>query len=990
MFFGKDYDMLDFLMDKYRTSPHKSFYFFLVYIGMILYWLKYSLSYFVNSWVYTTNHKRISINYFNFVLVSGTAGMSLATVIRLEFAYPGVGVLAGDSLQYLSVATAHGVIMVFYMIMPAIFGAFGNFLLPTQLGVHDVAFPRLNSAAFWFLPGGLIMLCQLVCTDRRYARMNCFNIRELQSVLKNKFFTDLVNSHDHKDLLSQSMIGLRFRQNFNSNLDLDMSSFYKYGIHKTNVNKFYTIFLGDSSTKRTNQNSLSNYEAYFLGTFDYRNIFTLKRYSYNLEILMSEVSNTFSAFSIFSLSLFSKVFNVLSFKSLSLVFKSLLTNFSFIKETLLFINVGNNSSILNINNTDALNINNRKNIEILNVYSEASNNQRINRFNNIFINYDYKTGNYLGKWESYYPFLMNSIVEVAKGIRKPSWYFSEKYTELYKNNFDKFFNNFTGKSNLILSNQENWYNFHVTPFDNILNIYFTTLKNSEYNSLRWQPFLNIDQKFHKMFLSSTTQQRILANWRQLKFTREAWRCKLLIARNQNTLYRRFTSEESLVYSIERNAKDLLPGWAMITPFSSRTRFTTIGRIDVGLMGVWFAINASIVSSANFLVTYRYLSTLNNRKMRDARSFFSESLIIASWMMIAANPMLAISILMLLSDRHWQTSFFDYSGGGDTVLFQHMFWFFGHPEVYIILIPIFGFTNTIMSFYFRKRVSARASLMYSMYTIAFLGFFVWGHHMYMVGLSHTTRMLFSTLTVMISVPAATKLMHWCVTIVNSVFVMEIPLIYTLTFAFLFVCGGVSGMCVAHTGMDVLFHDTFYVIGHFHVMFASCAMIGIFAAFYFYFPAIYGVKYSRVYAYLHYVYYILGQIISLTPMIWLGYCGMPRRVLDYPASLGGWHAISSAGHLLSVTAILFFFIMIYDSIRQAKPAIRNNFGAGRLNTRLNFYFFEINRLSFIQQKSFYSKRHYHYNSYKSQKDFLLYINTLDTTLFSYQFYYENKNA
>jgi heme/copper-type cytochrome/quinol oxidase subunit 1 len=114
--------------------------------------------------------------------------MSLATVIRLEFAYPGVGVLAGDSLQYLSVATAHGVIMVFYMIMPAIFGAFGNFLLPTQLGVHDVAFPRLNSAAFWFLPGGVIMLFQLVCTDRRYARMNCFNIRELQGILKRKFF----------------------------------------------------------------------------------------------------------------------------------------------------------------------------------------------------------------------------------------------------------------------------------------------------------------------------------------------------------------------------------------------------------------------------------------------------------------------------------------------------------------------------------------------------------------------------------------------------------------------------------------------------------------------------------------------------------------------------------------------------------------------------------------------------------------------------------
>jgi heme/copper-type cytochrome/quinol oxidase subunit 1 len=134
--------------------------------------------------------------------------------------------LAGDSLQYLSTATAHGVIMVFYMIMPAIFGAFGNFLLPTQLGVHDVAFPRLNSAAFWFLPGGLIMLCQLVCTDRRYARMNCFNIRELQGVLKRKFFVDLFNSHDHKALLNTSMLGLKFKLNTSENLLLDTPLFY--------------------------------------------------------------------------------------------------------------------------------------------------------------------------------------------------------------------------------------------------------------------------------------------------------------------------------------------------------------------------------------------------------------------------------------------------------------------------------------------------------------------------------------------------------------------------------------------------------------------------------------------------------------------------------------------------------------------------------------------------------------------------------------------
>lgn len=170
--------------------------------------------------------------------------MSLATIIRSEFSYPGVGILAGDSIQYLSIATAHGVIMVFYMIMPLIFGAFGNFLLPTQLGVHDVAFPRLNSAAFWFLPGGLIMLMQLVCVDRRYEKMNCFNIRQLQGILKRRFFTDLVNSSDHREILSSSMIGLRFKNNNNFNLNHDTLSFFKLGT--TNSDKHRSSQLTNS------------------------------------------------------------------------------------------------------------------------------------------------------------------------------------------------------------------------------------------------------------------------------------------------------------------------------------------------------------------------------------------------------------------------------------------------------------------------------------------------------------------------------------------------------------------------------------------------------------------------------------------------------------------------------------------------------------------------------------------------------------------------
>ena len=961
----------------------------LSWVTTLFRWIKVRISYALNSWIYTTNHKRIAVNYFNFVLVAGTAGMSLATIIRLEFAYPGVGILAGDSIQYLSIATAHGVIMVFFMIMPAVFGAFGNFLLPTQLGVHDVAFPRLNSAAFWFLPGGLIMLCQLVCVDRRYQRMNCFNIRELQGILKRKFFTDLVNSNDHRDLFDKSIIGLRFKNNNQLNINHDMSLFYNFGTttsSKAKLNLFDNNYALGSNTS-------SSLIAYISNTFvTYINFFISPSTSTNLN--SSSVSWTSYTMS--------NLVNLLSTATSSLLNIHLasalsLTNVSKCLKDFLAMNFTINSTLASnmsvVSNDSTVNkgvvfsSENMTNSTVESTFtssmSELSTGLRFTRFNNPLISYDYKCGNYLGIWDQLYPSLMTSFIEVARGIRKAPWFYSDQFTDLLKNNYKNFNLKFTTKSQLKLAEVDNWYSSHVAPTDNYFNTFFLLKQNNGFINLRWVSINAMDQKFYKMFDSSSTQQRILANWRQLKFTREAWRCKLLAARHQNSLYRRFTSEDGLVYSIERNAKDLLPGWAMVTPFSARTRYTAIGKVDVGLMGVFLAINASIVSSANFLVTYRYLSTLNNRKMRDARSFFAEGLITASWMMIAANPMLAIGILMLLCDRHWQTSFFDYSGGGDTVLFQHMFWFFGHPEVYIIMLPVFGFTNTMMSFYLRKRVSARASLLYSMYTIAFLGFFVWGHHMYMVGLSHTTRMLFSTLTVMISVPAATKLMHWCVTIVNSAFVMELPFLFTFTFVFFFVSGGVSGMAVAHTGMDVLFHDTFYVIGHFHVMFAGAAMLGIFGAFYFYFPAIYGVKYSRIYAYIHYVYYLFGQLLTVIPMFWLGYCGMPRRVLDYPSSLGGWHSIASAGHLLSVAALLSFFIMMYDSIRQAKPAIRNNFGVGRFNTRLNFYFYEINRLSFIQRKSFHNHRYNRATTTSPRELNHLNLDALDSTLFSYQF-------
>lgn len=611
------------------------------------------------------------------------------------------------------------------------------------------------------------------------------------------------------------------------------------------------------------------------------------------------------------------------------------------------------------------------------------------RFNSPIFAYDYRTGNYFPKfYQETFTHLLPTLAALTGGVRTSQWFLSETADNAFTANISTFFSStavFTPKLHYkVWSIESN----RLLPSDAFYGL-VKGLNKKKFNSTYWVSFSNLNQKFANMFLSSSTQHRVYSNWRQLKFTREAWRCKLLTARHQKSLFRRYVHENGLFWSIERNARDLLPGWAMITPFSSRTRFTAIGKVDIGVSAIILVLISSIVSSVNFLVTYRYLSTLNNRKMRDARSFFTEGIMCSAWMMIAANPMLIIGLIMLLCDRHWQTSFFDYSGGGDTILFQHMFWFFGHPEVYIVIIPTFGFVNTLFSYYLKKRISARASLLYSIYTIAFLGFFVWGHHMYMVGLSHTTRMLFSTLTVMISVPAATKLMHWCVTLVNSSFTVELPFLFMLTYVFLFVSGGISGMCVAHTGMDVLFHDTFYVIGHFHVMFAGAAMFGSFGAFYFYFPAIFGVKYSRIYAYLHFTYYLLGQLLTVIPMFWLGYAGMPRRVLDYPSAFGGWHSIITAGHMLSVAGLISFFIMIFDSLRQSKAATRTNFGIMRYNTRLNFYLYEISRITFIQQKGLHLYRYFRPTSFKLNGYHYTNYEYLETTLYSYTFTKKKKS-
>jgi hypothetical protein len=314
--------------------------------------------------------------------VAGTAGMSLATIIRLEFAYPGVGILAGDSLQYLSIATAHGVIMVFFMIMPAVFGAFGNFLLPTQLGVHDVAFPRLNSAAFWFLPGGLIMLMQLVCVDRRYQRMNCFNIRELQGILKRKFFTDLINTNDHREFLNQSVIGLRFKSNNELSIIPEIESFFNLGTTLNTKSKSTTLrSMYEDYSMFTTDSSPSNP----LRVLSYTNC-TLYSYLNNVLTLLTSVNvHTYLTFPYLPTNLFTCLVLNLGFGNLSQTYlkPKLTTNFG----------SGNNENITFLaDNNVTTNTGEWSNT----LLSETSNNLRFTKFQNPLISYDYKCGHYLG------------------------------------------------------------------------------------------------------------------------------------------------------------------------------------------------------------------------------------------------------------------------------------------------------------------------------------------------------------------------------------------------------------------------------------------------------------------------------------------------------------------------------------------------------------------------------------------------------------------